>query len=362
MALFNGASTTNFGGNSPTGAFSPTIFSQRVLNFFRTASVVEGITNNDYYGELASFGDSVKIILEPVITVDAYTRGQTVTNQALPDNEITIEIDKANKFAFATDDIEDKLAHVNWESMATSSATYALKNSFDKEVLEFMSTGSLARNIVNTSATIAAQVTAQDAAARGTTAWTTAGATAHGEAQQGDADIVLGFGAGETDPLNLLSLLALKLDEAEVPEEGRWVVVSPRFMELLARTDSKLLSTDYNQGEGGLKNGLVMSGKLRGFSLHKTNNAPKYIVDTAGGTGVASDDDGIVGGGDDAVGTVGDVIIAGHMSAVATVNSIDKLEKIRSENTFADIVRGLHVYGRSVIRPESLAIAYVTYA
>jgi hypothetical protein len=170
-----------------------------------------------------------------------------------------------------------------------------------------------------------------------------------------------------------LSLLALKLDEAEVPEEGRYVVVSPRFMELLARTDSKLLSTDYNQGEGGLKNGLVMSGKLRGFSLYKTNNAPKFTTDTSG----AADSDAvraaqteqrdhltnnIIEGGDDAGGVLGDVIIAGHMSAVATVSCLDKVEKIRSETTFADIIRGLHVYGRGVVRPESLAVAYVVYA
>lgn len=47
MSYFNGASTTNFSGNNPTGNFSPEIFSQRVLMFFRTSSVVEGITNND---------------------------------------------------------------------------------------------------------------------------------------------------------------------------------------------------------------------------------------------------------------------------------------------------------------------------
>lgn len=335
MAYFNGASTSNFGGNAPTGNFSPTIFSQRVLNFFRTASVVEGITNNDYFGELASYGDSVRIMLEPVITVDAYTRGQNVASQALADNEITIEIDKANKFAFQVDDIEDKLSHVNWEQLASGSATYALKNAYDKEVLEFMATGSQAANIVNGGTHITAQETANV--------------------------ITLGFGAGETDPLNLLSLLALKLDEAEVPEEGRWAVVSPRFMELIARTDSKLLSTDYNQGEGGLKNGLVMSGKLRGFSLYKTNNAPKFVTDTTGAAGT-QDGDGIVGGGDDAGAVTGDVIIAGHMSAVATVTSIDKVEKIRAENTFADIVRGLHVYGRAIIRPEAMATAYVVYA
>ena len=153
------------------------------------------------------------------------------------------------------------------------------------------------------------------------------------------APVTLGHGGGaQVDPLNLLSKLAVVLDEAEVPEEGRYVVVSPRFLELLARTDSKLLSTDFNQGEGGLKNGLIMNGKLRGFSIYKTNNTPKHTT------------------------TTGDLIIAGHMSAVAAVSCIDKIEKIRAEGTFADIVRGLHVYGRGVVHEESLAVAAVLYA
>lgn len=320
MSKFNSASTSNFGGNAPTGNFSPTIFSQRVLNFFRTASVVEGITNNDYYGELGSYGDTVRIILEPTINVAAYTRGATVTSQALVDNEITLEISQANRFQFQVDDIEVKLSHVNWESLATGSATYALKNAYDKEVLTFMATSAKANNYLG------------DTGANGSveTFAALAGATA--------VPILLGFGGGAAvDPMNLLSRMAVVLDEAEVPEEGRYVVVSPRFMELLARTDSKLLSTDYNQGEGGLRNGLVMTGKLRGFSIYKTNNCPKGLA------------------------TV-DHIIAGHMSAVATVSSIDKVEKIRSETTFADIIRGLHVYGRGVVRPESLVVAAVRYA
>lgn len=320
MSKFNGASTTNFGGNSPTGNFSPTIFSQRVLNFFRTASVVEGITNNDYYGELGSYGDTVRIILEPTITVSAYTRGQAVTSQALVDNEITLEISQANKFQFQVDDIEAKISHVNWEALATGSATYALKNAYDQEVLTYMSNNAKSGSYLG------------DTGANGSieTFATLAAAVA--------VPITVGFAVGQVDPLNLLSRLALVLDENEVPEEGRYVVVSPRFMELLARTDSKLLSTDYNQGEGGLKNGLAMSGKLRGFSIYKTNNCPKH---SAG---------------------AGDTIIAGHMSAVATVSSIDKVEKIRAEGTFADIIRGLHVYGRGVVRKESLVVAAIKYA
>ena len=111
-----------------------------------------------------------------------------------------------------------------------------------------------------------------------------------------------------------------------------------------------------------------MTGKLRGFSLYKTNNAPKFLTDTTGSSVDQVADDGtqgvdnIVLGGDDAGAVSGDVIIAGHMSAVATVSCIDKVEKIRAESTFADLVRGLHVYGRSIIREESLTVAYVIYA
>jgi hypothetical protein len=212
-----------------------------------------------------------------------------------------------------------------------------------------MSTQAQIANIVNVSATIQGAGSVADA---------------HEEAQETASIITLGFGGGaETDPLNLLSLLALKLDQADIPEEGRWVVVSPRFMELIAKTDSKLLSTDFNQGEGGLKNGLVMNGKLRGFSVHKTNNAVTFVTDTVGAdAGFVPDDDTIIDTGDDLGTVTGDLIMAGHMSAVATASAIDKTEVIRSETTFADIVRGLHVYGRGVLYPEALAVAYCIFA
>jgi hypothetical protein len=53
--------------------------------------------------------------------------------------------------------------------------------------------------------------------------------------------------------------------------------------------------------------------------------------------------------------------MAGHMSACATASAITQSETIRDQDTFADIVRGLHVYGRSIIRPESLSVAHATF-
>lgn len=82
--------------NLPNGNFSPTIFSQKVQKFFRRESVVEAITNTDYYGEIAEFGDTVRIIKEPTIIVQPYARGTTVLPQALADDDFSLTVDQAN--------------------------------------------------------------------------------------------------------------------------------------------------------------------------------------------------------------------------------------------------------------------------
>ena len=308
MTQFAGANSTNFGGATPTGNFVPEIYSQKVLNFFRRKSVAEGITNNDYYGEISAYGDTVKVIKEPTINVSDYLRGDTLTSQVLEDNQIVLALDQAKYFQFQIDDLETAITHVNWQPMATESAAYSLKNSFDQAILAYMTTGVLAANIVN------------DAAEANVLDMTTADAL-----------------------LNQMSNLSTRLTLQDVPEENRWLVISPAGIEVLAKADSKLLNADYNGNTADLTNGLVSTMKLRGFSVYMTNNAPTY---TSTGTGA----------------TTRDILLAGHMSAVATVSAILDTEVIRSQSTFADIIRGKHVYGRSVIRPEALAMARVRYA
>ena len=308
MTQFAGASSTNFGGASPTGNFVPQIYSQKVLNFFRTQSVVEGITNNDYYGEIANFGDTVRVIKEPTITITDYLRGDTLTTQALTDTQITLALDQAKYFQFAVDDIEKEISHIGWQALASNSAAYTIKNEFDKDVLTQMSLEAsvLAANISND--------------------------TEHANLLDLSTPDAL---------LNEISKLSRLLTQQDVPEEGRWLVISPVGMEVLAKADSKLINMDFNGGMSDLKNGLVTSGKLRGFSLFMTNNAPTFSTLTTVHTH--------------------DVLLCGHMSAVATVSAILDTEVIRSTTTFADIVRGKHVYGRSIIRPEALAISHCKY-
>ncbi len=113
-------------GNLPNGNFSPVIYSKQVQLAFRKSSVVEDVTNNDYFGEIAQMGDSVKIIKEPEITVKEYARGAQIVPQDLDDEDFTLVIDKSNYFAFKIDDIEEAHSHVNFMQMATDRAAYRL--------------------------------------------------------------------------------------------------------------------------------------------------------------------------------------------------------------------------------------------
>ena len=122
-------------GNLPNGNFSPVIYSKQVQLAFRKAAVCEAITNNDYFGEIAQMGDSVKIIKEPEITVKAYARGTTITPQDLDDEDFNLTIDKANYFAFKVDDIEEAHSHVNFQSLASDRAAYRLLTSLTKTFL-----------------------------------------------------------------------------------------------------------------------------------------------------------------------------------------------------------------------------------
>ena len=294
--------------------FLPSIYSKKVLNFFRKASVVEAITNTDYAGEISAYGDSVKIIKEPTITVYDYTRGSDTTSTKLTDQEITLVVDSAKAFKFIVDDIETNMSHVNFKEVASSSAAYSLKDSYDAAVLTTMFAG--------VSASAPDHVIGADAAA---------GSAGVGETT---ASVDLGV-ASEVDPLDLMARMARLLDDQSVPEENRWFVASPDFYEELSQSGSKLLSVDFNAGQGSIRNGLVSSGKLRGFDMYKSNNIPS--VSTATGQ-----------------------CLAGHMSSTATANTILSTEVIRDPSSFGDIVRGLHVYGAKVLRDDAMVKAFYT--
>ena len=307
---FNSASGHN---NLPSGNFTPQIFSQKVLKFFRRASVVEDITNTDYYGEIENFGDTVKIIKEPTLTISSYARGAVINPQDLADDQITMVVDQANAFAFKIDDIEERHSHVNFEALATSSGAFSLKRAYDASVLQVMADG--------------------------------AGITGTNIGTAGSPVDITGSG-NEDVAVNLLMTMARELDDNSVPEENRWFVAPPIFYENAFKAGAKFAEVQVTgDATTPLRNGLVMQGNIAGFNCYKStalNNSGTDVV-TISGQDTTNDF----------------VVMAGHMSSTATASHIAKTEVVRSTDTFSDIVRGLHVFGRKVLRPEALAVGVV---
>ena len=241
--------------NLAQGNFTPQIFSQKVQKFFRRASVVEDITNTDYAGEIENFGDTVKIIKEPTITVQDYARGTAVSTQDLADDQLTLVVD--------------------------------------------------------------------------------------GSPIDGDA---------ATDTLaDVVSSAKKVLDKNDVPEENRWLVAPPEFFQQLRKAGAKL-SDQSVMADGGasqIRNGMVTDKPLFGFNMYSTN----AIAVSSGSA--ASHTFGSSGSNEFA-------FLYGHMSGVATVNHIAKTELIRDPDSFADVVRGLHVYGRKILRDEAVRSGVIT--
>ena len=292
--------------NLPNGNFSPIIYSQKVQKFFRTASVVEAITNTDYAGEIENFGDTVNIIKEPTITVSAYSRGAVVDTQDIVDDQIQLVVDQANAFSFKVDDIEERHSHVNFESIATSSGAYALKNEYDKNVIAAM--------VAGVSSSSPDHLLGADS----------------GSGQDQD----VGFGDSEVDPVDTISKHNRLLNAADVPEENRWFLAGPEFVEQLGQANSKLMS-DTTGNATPLRNGKVIDGKIMNMDVYMTNNF------------AASSTSNFF------------KVLGGHMSSTATANHIAKIEVIRHPESFSDVVRGLHVFGRKVLRDNALVLSHI---
>ena len=336
-------------GNLPNGNFSPVIYSKQAQIAFRKAATVAAITNSEYFGEIANQGDTVRIMKEPEITVNTLKRGTTLATQVLNDADFQLVVDQANYFQFELDDIEEAHSHIDFMKLATDRAGYRLADTYDLEVLAYLC-GYNADGTVRT-------------AANGTKADAAAGAdellaankldiTSFGNitttATAGDSSPVAPRFGGATaaststaTPLQVIARMGRLMDQRNVDTRGRWLVVDPVFVEMLKDEDSRVLNADF--GGSGLMNGLVLNN-LHGFRVYVSNNTVQ--VGTGSGTSGAT-----------AQSTNYGVIVAGHDSAVATAEQINKVESFRSQTNFADVVRGMHLYGRKILRPEALVTA-----
>ena len=339
-------------GSLPNGNFSPVIYSKKAQIAFRKKTCVGDITNTEYFGEVANYGDSVRIMKEPTVQIQEYARGTRLNAQDLDDEDFTMTIDKANAFSFKIDDIEEAFSHVDFGSLAADEAAYGLADEFDMEVLGYMSGYKQ-----STKGQVADTV---NDVVNGTKAVDTAGSDELLSSMKlnkgsfltsgGDNSIPLeitmpGATSKPTDrvsPVALINRMGTQLDKQFVPKEGRWLVISPDFKEMLMDENSRFLHGDWGKN-GGLYDG---NGPMNiyGFRIYESNNLPSV------GTGASTS-------GTTSQNTNYGVILAGYDGAVATVEKINKVKMHELTDTFGHRVNGLHLYGRKILRPEGLVTA-----
>lgn len=280
-------------------SFIPEFWSAEILQALETNLVFgnPGIVNRDYEGEIRDAGDTVRINAVGDVEISTYTRGASLgTPDEVESAQQLLLIDQAKKFNFRVDDLDALQANANFAAEAQRRAGYGLRKACDSFLAETMSGDVADANILSSGSTI---------------------------------DV--GTGASDTNAYELLVDLGVVLDEADVPEEGRWVIVSPGFHGLLQK-DDRFVSFGTGSNAETLRGGRV--GSAAGFMVAKSNQ----LV-----TNASDDVD----------------VLAGHPIATTFAQQVIKTETLRSETYMADIIRGLHVYGAKVVRPGCLAKAIV---
>jgi len=346
------AITSASGGFTGTN-WSPVIYSKQAQIALRKSAVTNAITNNSYFGEIANQGDVVRIQKEPDVTVNALERHTAIAVEKLANEDFSLTIDKANYFAFKMDDIEDQFANVDYVSLAADRAAYKMADAMDADVLSYLSGHTTAGAFITTTSgdaqhDTAGNLTGEFLTANHLDATDFSSLTISGSATAGDSIPLAprlpgatALSATTVSPLTVVARMARQMDVANVDSRGRWMVCDPVFVEMLKDEDSRLLNADF--GGSGLQNGLVLNN-LHGFRVYVSNNLP------SAGTGAGTS-------GTSAQSTNYGVIVSGQDEACASAEQINKVENYRDPDSFSDIVRGMHLYGRKILRPEALITA-----
>jgi molybdopterin-binding protein len=301
-----------------TGKFIPQIWSGKLQVKFYSSTVLSEITNNDWEGEIKDQGDKVEIRTIPSITISSYSKGQTLSSQVPTNSVIELNIDQGKYFQVVVDDVDEVQADLKLMDIFTNDAAQQMKISVDTDVLAGVKNAAAAANQGASAGVLSANINLGDGNATG-------GLT--------------GVQLSKTTVINKIVEMGQVLDEQNVPEMGRWMVIPAWMAAMIKQSDLKDASiTGDNQTP--LRNGRL--GTIDRFTLYVSNLLP-----TATGATRMSGDAG--------AGTVkGTYVYAGTRDAITFASQITKVETLRSQSTFGNIVRGLNVFGYKVIKPEAL--------
>ncbi len=300
-----------------SGNFIPELWSGKLIENFYDATVLAAISNTDYEGEIRQYGDTVNIRTTPEITIRDYVKGQTLTVENPDKPKIQLLIDKGEYFACVEDDVDKVQSDINLMDTWTKDASERMKIKIDQRVLTDLLPGIASTN-------------------KGTTAGEQSASFNLGTT--GSPLSVTKDGSGGTKSvIDLLVDLGTVLDEANCPEQNRFVVIPAKMAGLIKKSELKDASLT-GDSVSVVRNGRL--GMFDRFMLYVSHNL------STSGTGASMKYN----------------LIAGHKMGFTFASQMTNMETIRSESTFGNIVRGLQVYGYKVVKGEALAQSVVTLA
>ena len=296
-----------------SGTFIPEIWSGKLIENFYDATVLAAISNTDYEGEIRRMGDTVNIRTQPNITIRDYVKGQTLTVEQPEAPKLQLLIDKGEYFACVEDDVDRVQSDIKMMDMWSKDASEQMKIKIDQRVLT-----DILPDI--------------DAANKGGTAG--AKSASFNLGTTGSPLTVTKDGASTTTPVvDLIVDMGTVLDEANVPENDRFLVIPAKMAGLIKKSELKDASLT-GDGTTPLRNGRL--GMIDRFTLYVSHNLNVSSGKTS--------------------------LIAGHKMGFTFASQMTEMESIRAESTFGNIVRGLQVYGYKVVKPQALAQAVVQFS
>lgn len=286
--------------------FIPVIWSARILVALQKALVYAqpNIINRDYEGEIREVGNTVNINSIGDPTIFDYTKNTDMPPaETLTGAQRQLQITQAKAFNFQVDDIDKVQQQPKVLDTALARAGYKLADTADQYLAATLYSGCT----LNTIGTLNSPITAPTPT------------------------------AGSSGAYEQLVDMGTLLDQQNVPTDGRWVVIPPWYHGVLVK-DSRFVSYAaidvlYNR----------QVGEAAGFAVLVSNNVPSVAAPSG-----ASDS------------TVRNIVLAGHEMAGTYAEQINQVEAYRPERRFGDAVKGLHLYGATVVRPEALVALTTT--
>lgn len=329
-AVFPLASGGGFETNpSYSGAFIPTLWSGKLLAKFYQNTILAEICNTDYEGELKNQGDTIRIRLAPSININDYEVGMNLNYEVPTPIFQDMQVNKGKYFGVQVNDVLAYQADMDLMNMFTEDAAKQLKIAIEDEVFFncFVTEGPAAAN-----------------------EGATAGATS--------ASYNLGTDTAPVDeatPENILNAIlemAAVLDEQNVPEDNRFLIMTPKDRNLLMRSN---IAQAYFTGDASstIRSGKI--GMLDRFTCYVSNLLPRGAAGKALVSGLSDPATGAAL----ASAKARRLMVGGTTHACSFAMTVDKTEPLRNQTDFGDIVRGLAVYGRKVVKPEALVVAQV---